>query len=355
MENVDFTEAPVYTGTNVVAMHNAAPEGTGLVAVEQSRAVAEIQAAIVAAKANPRNEDTALTKIRKACKRLSLAEQASYEYKRGSTQITGPSIRLAEVMANYWGNMEYGFREVSRGDGLSEVEAYAWDLETNTKVRRLFQLKHVRDTKFGSKAITAERDIYELMSNNAQRRVRACILEIIPGDVSEEAEKECDKTLADDLKGFPVDVVAKKMLSVFEEIGVNKEMIVDRLGHNLDAISVREIVRLKKVYASIKDGFGKREDFFDIKLWKGETPGKKKAAAKSGTQQDAPKADEPLSAQQDSGEPAHDEKTVLVKKLADIGIPMSQILRTYKVDSLSMVDVVALQDLYDEAKAKHQE
>lgn len=279
MENVDFTDAPVYTGNNVVSMKNAAPEGTGLVAVEQSRAVAEIQAAIVAAKANPRNEETALTKIKKACKRTTLAEQAAYEYKRGGTQITGPSIRLAEVMANYWGNMEYGFREVSRGEGLSEVEAYAWDLETNTRVRRQFQLKHTRDTKYGSKAITAERDIYELMSNNAQRRVRACILEIIPGDIAEEAEKECDKTLVDDLKGFPIEAVAKKMVAVFEEVLVNKDMIEERLGHNLAAINAREIVRLKKIYASLKDGFGKREDFFKVDLWKSE-PTKRKSEKK---------------------------------------------------------------------------
>jgi len=33
------------------------------------------------------------------------AEVASYEYPRGNEKVSGPSIRLAEVLAQCWGNM----------------------------------------------------------------------------------------------------------------------------------------------------------------------------------------------------------------------------------------------------------
>jgi hypothetical protein len=47
----------------------------------------------------------------------------------------------------------------------------------------------------GGYQLKDERDIYELMANQSQRRVRAAILEIIPGDIIEDAVSECEKTM----------------------------------------------------------------------------------------------------------------------------------------------------------------
>ena len=40
-------------------------------------------------------------------------------------------------------------RELSRRAGESEMEAYAWDLETNTMSSQKFTVKHIRDTRAG--------------------------------------------------------------------------------------------------------------------------------------------------------------------------------------------------------------
>ena len=98
-----------------------------------SRQAQEVQAAMVVAKRFPRDEVTSHNRILNACKRKSLAERAVYEYPRGGENVTGPSIRLAEVMAQNWGNLDFGITELEQKNGSSTVMAYCWDLETNTR------------------------------------------------------------------------------------------------------------------------------------------------------------------------------------------------------------------------------
>ena len=53
---------------------------------------------MVIAKKFPRDEVESYNRILRSCQRKSLAESAMYEYPRGGTKVTGPSIRLAETM-----------------------------------------------------------------------------------------------------------------------------------------------------------------------------------------------------------------------------------------------------------------
>ena len=57
-----------------------------------SRQAQEVQAAMVIAKKFPRDEVESYNRIMQSCKRKSLAESAMYEYPRGGTKVTGPSI-----------------------------------------------------------------------------------------------------------------------------------------------------------------------------------------------------------------------------------------------------------------------
>ena len=293
--------APAPAGGNGNGSGLAAPpvntNANSMTSVDQSRAVAEVQAALVIAKSQPRSEIQAEHKILESCKRMGLAMTAIYSYKRGSEQVEGPSIRLAETMARYWGNMNYGFREVSRDGGSSEIEAYAWDLETNTKAVRQFQMKHVRERRQGDKILTSERDVYELMANFAQRRVRACILEIIPGDIVEAAMEECNRTLKGSSE-IPLINRIKKMAAVFEEFGVSAAMIEAKVQHNIGSINIHEFRQLGKLFNAIKDGYSTVEELFGAPSV-ADTPadvqkkeGKKAAEAKPETPpaQEAPQA-----------------------------------------------------------------
>lgn len=228
---------------------------------DTERAIQEVQAALVIAKRFPRDKKSCMDDILKACMSKALASQATYTYKRGNQEITGPTIRLAEVIAQGWCNMQFGIRELSQANGESTVEAFAWDTERNNRVTKTFQVPHVRHTRQGSKHLTDSRDIYELIANYGARRLRNCILDVIPGDVREAALKQCDLTMAADADTSPEAI--KRMLDKFQQDhNVNKNMIEDYIGCRVDAIKPAQIVALRKIYNSLRDGYSNASDWF---------------------------------------------------------------------------------------------
>lgn len=237
-----------------------------------SRQAQEVQAAMVIAKKFPRDEVEAFNRIMRACQRKSLAEQSMYEYPRGGTKITGPSIRLAEALAQNWGNIDFGIMELEQKNKESTVMAYAWDLETNTRQTKIFQVPHTRySRKKGNEKLTDPRDIYEMVANNGARRLRACILGVIPGDVIDKAIEQCNLTLKSGNQEPLIDRV-RKMVGAFEkEFSVTKEMLEKYIGCSSEAFSENDFIRLRKVYRSLKDGMAKREDYFEIKSTKSES------------------------------------------------------------------------------------
>lgn len=130
-------------------------------AVEQSRAVAEVQAAIFIAQQFPRNEATALARVRAACGQRTIAEKAFYRYPRSDKTVTGETIHLARELVRCWGHVDFGIRELARDDqrGESEMLAYAWDLEVNTRVTNTFIAPHRRDRKEGARPLVDLREV----------------------------------------------------------------------------------------------------------------------------------------------------------------------------------------------------
>lgn len=233
-------------------------------AAESQRTIAEIQAALIIAQNNPRNERAAMDRILNAFTRPELAEKATYTYARGGENISGPSIRAAEAIAQRWGNLWFGVRELDqRTTGVSSVEAYAWDLETNTRSNMTFQQPHVRYTKKNGRTILADpRDIYEIIANNGARRKRACILSVVPGDVTAAAVKQAELTLKSKVNLTPellTSIVAK-----FDAISVSKEALEKFIQRRFDAITPALVVRLRGIYNSINDGMSSPGDWFEL-------------------------------------------------------------------------------------------
>lgn len=251
---------------NTTLMPSSKPRAGGLIQAEEQRAVQEVQAALVIAKRFPRDERECLDRILNTCTRESLAAVAVYQYARGGTDITGPSIRLAEAIAQQWGNIDFGFRELSRGESngktYSEVQAFAWDMENNTRRSLQFRVNHWRDTRSGGYALKDERDIYELIANQSQRRVRACILAVVPGDVADRAVHQCEATMQASADTSPE--ATKKLLEAFGVIGVSKAQIEKRIQRRIDAITAAQVVQLRKIYSSIKDGMSNADEWFEV-------------------------------------------------------------------------------------------
>ncbi len=247
-------------GRKDVAIDNVATV-EGQLAVQAAREIAEVQGMVVMAKKFPRDKIKATERILNDCTRPKLAENALYTYSRGGTEISGPSIRLAESIAQNWGNIDFGIKELEQTHGSSKVMAFAWDLETNARQTKIFDVPHVRKTKKGSYALEDPRDIYELVANNGARRLRACILGIIPGDVIDAAVEQCERTLNTTADISPENI--EKMLKLFENIGVSKLQIEKRIQRRIDSIQPAQMVLLRKIYKSISDGMANVGEFFD--------------------------------------------------------------------------------------------
>jgi hypothetical protein len=233
----------------------------GTIEIESSRAIAEAQGKLVIAKRFPRNEALAFDEAMQACRRSGLAEDAFWSFPRGRETITGSSIHLARELARVWGNIEYNIRELSRKDGVSEMQAFAWDLQTNTLVTQNFTVRHWRDTKTGGYALTDERDIYELTANQGARRLRGCIFGVLPSDLIRAAEDECKRTLAGSNEE-PIKDRVRKMVAGFSKLGVTAAMIEARLGHSLDSVLPEELGELRSIFTSIKSAVTKAGEWF---------------------------------------------------------------------------------------------
>lgn len=236
-----------------------------LLDVEQARAIQQVQAQLMISKRFPRDTMAAYIRIMKEFERPSLAKIALYTYPRGGQTVSGPSIRMAEVLARNFGNLEFGIRELERRDGKSVCEAYCWDTETNVRFPKQFEVAHIRDTKQGPKPLTDERDIYELIANMGSRRMRACILSLIPADFVEDAVERVRKILALGDKSELWDDRIKKLLLGFKTLSITQKMIEGRLGHPVLEMIPDQLVELQGIYNSIKDKSATREDFFDVK------------------------------------------------------------------------------------------
>lgn len=231
------------------------------VQVDQSRAIAEVQAAMMIARMNPRDPIASMDRIMNACTRPTLANVAVYQYSKGGSDVSGPSIRLAEVLAQQWGNIKTSVRELDQSNGSSTVQTIAWDLETGYQSEKVFQVPHIRYSRSGSKKLEDPRDIYEHVANQGSRRLRACILAVIPGDVTEAAVNQCDVTMRAKADTSPE--AMQKMVETFAAFGVSAAQIEKRIQRHLDAIQPAQVVMLKKIYASLRDGMSTSMDWFD--------------------------------------------------------------------------------------------
>ena len=234
----------------------------GTIAIEASRAIAEAQGKLVIAKRFPRDEVQSYAKAMEACQRPTMAAKAFYSFPRGGQTVEGPTIRFAEELARCWGNIDYGIKELSQDDGKSEMQAYAWDLETNAQSVQNFTNPHQREQGKKMVTLTSQRDIYENNANMATRRLRSRILAILPAWFVEDAIAECKKTLAGQNDTPLIDRV-KKMVVQFAKLGVTQDMIEKRLKRKIDTMTSDDFVEYVGIYNAVKGGESKIADWFD--------------------------------------------------------------------------------------------
>lgn len=225
--------------------------------------VAKVQAMCVMAYQNPRNLLNVENKITAMCESIYLASLAEYEYTRGGSKITGPTVKLVSAIAQAYGNVTSGWQEVARSKEKSKVIAWAWDVENNFKYDLEFEVPLYREAKGGRTLLTSDRDIYEHIANFAARRRRACMEQVIPRYLVDMALEKCHATL--DTKA-DVKTELKKCVNYLQSYhGVTLEELEEKLGMKYEAFSSVQYTTIRKWTASLKDGIAKKEDIFPSK------------------------------------------------------------------------------------------
>jgi len=229
----------------------------GAVAIESERAIAEAQGQLTLAKRFPRSVTASISDFLEACNSPAFAQTAFYSVpNRGS----GPSIRLAEEAARCYGNFVYGHRELSRSEGKSEIEVYAWDMEKNNRSSRQITVMHVVDTKNGPKKLVDQSDIDNKIANVASKQMRGRILALMPKHMIAAGIEACKLTIAGGGEK-PISERILAMSKAFSKFGVNSAHLTAHLGHDLDDTTVDELADLMGIYNAIKEG-AKASEYF---------------------------------------------------------------------------------------------
>ncbi|MEZ5409558.1 MAG: hypothetical protein R2761_16130 [Acidimicrobiales bacterium] len=231
--------------------------------VEQSRAVAEVQAAVLVAQQCPRDVELAKERMRRSCDEYALASRAFYRYDRGDGVVNDASIHLARELAACWGNIDYGIAELHRDDEArqSEMKAWAWDQETNTRPSTTFIVPHARDRGGRRVDLTSLRDVYENNANMGGRRVRQMIFAALPVWFIEEAKSRCRATLERG-DGRPLEERIEAAVDRFAGLGVSVDRIEQRLNRPRDRWNAVDLAELTITFQSISRGERAVEDEF---------------------------------------------------------------------------------------------
>jgi hypothetical protein len=235
---------------------------TQTTAVEQTRAAAEVQAAILVAQRCPRDMGRAEAEMLDVCARASVAERAFYSVPdRG----TGPSIHLARELARIWGNLDYGVRELRRDvtAGVCEVQAFAWDQQTNVRHTRTFQVPLDRAPKRrgGSRERLSDIDIYRSNQSTGSRAVRECLLSVMPGWFVQTAQDTCRRTIESG-DGSPLAERVTRMIDAFAELGVTVAQLEGKTGRARARWDAHDVATLGVVWQTLRRGETRPDEEF---------------------------------------------------------------------------------------------
>ena len=258
------------------------PTATQATAVEQARAVAEVAAAVRVAQEFPRDVSRAVRRMEEATDQPALADRAFYSLPRAGGRVEGSTVHLARELAACWGNVDYGIRELRRDDeaGESEMQAWAWDQETNVRSSRSFVVPHARMKGRGSDK-TRERltDLGDISNNNnsvAARAVRETIFTILPVWFVTTAEDRCRATLNGAGGGAPLAQQINELVATFEQrAGVNRSQLEAYLALPTSEWTAQTLGNLRVLGGELARGEKRVEDEFPA----AEAPPARKATA----------------------------------------------------------------------------
>jgi len=244
----------------------------GSVIYDQDRA--NIDGQVSTAKAYPRDMAKSVSNaVFIATMDKETASSCTYSVPRAGKAITGPSIHMARIIAQCWGNMRVEAKVVDITDKHVISQAVCWDLENNVavkiEVRRSIMTKNGRMsddmitvTGNAANSIAYRNAVYNVVPKSVIDKVYNSAMEVLTGDISDETKliKKRKQVIAGLEKAY----------------GVSEEEILKAVGKSkLEHIGSEEIIVLIGIGTAIKEGDTTVDEAFRGKKTTSKEPVKK--------------------------------------------------------------------------------
>ena len=229
-----------------------------VVAVEQARAVAQVAAQVQVAQRFPRDLDRVREELAAACGDYELAAVAFYSLPNRGQGLT---VHVARELAVIWGNVDYGVHELRRDDdaGMSEIQAFCWDMQRNSRNTRTFQVPHAitvtdKRTKVQSRRVIVDLDdVYRNNQSNGARAMRECVFATLPRWVMTTAERRLRETKRKG-PGIPLEERVQVLVDGARRFRITRQQLESRAGKRVAAWTDEDVSDLEVIAASIARG-----------------------------------------------------------------------------------------------------
>jgi hypothetical protein len=243
--------------------------------IYQSEEKAAIDTQIATAKMYPRdiiratNDAIAIVTMSK-----ETAESCNYSLPRGGKPITGPSVHMARIIAQEWGNLRVESKVINITSSQIVSQAVCFDLQRNYAVKvevrkNILQNEYQSGVKTGRK-VKMNEDMITVTGNAANAiAFRNAVFSVIPKAVVDKVHLAAKNMITGTLSSTEELLNKRKnMLAWFDENhGVKEAQILEALGLNsLNQVKQDEIITLIGMAQALTDGdatvaetFGKKK------------------------------------------------------------------------------------------------
>lgn len=218
----------------------------------QDKATIDVQ--IATAKTYPRNVRRATeNSIAIVTLDAETASTCTYSLPRGGKPITGPTVHLAKILAQNWGNLRCEAKVVEIGSKQITSQAVAFDLENNLAIK--VEVKRSIMDKTGKRFSD---DMVTVTGNAANAiALRNAILSVIPKAIVDKVYNEAKHTITGDLSDNTKLIAKRKkvMDGFIETYRLTEKEVLGAIGKAaVEHITQDDLVVLIGIGQAIKDG-----------------------------------------------------------------------------------------------------
>jgi hypothetical protein len=258
---------------------------------------AEIDSQIATAKAFPRNVKKSFDKcLAQATFSPSVAQKCVYRLPRGGQTIEGPSVHLAEIVANAWGNVRFGARVVEEGATSIVVQGFAHDLESNTSFS-----SEVRVRITNKQGQRYNDDMITMAANAGQSKaLRNAIFRVVPRVFIDEIVEKCKATIEKDGPSLS-EQWGRAVKYGADQWGLQPAQILELVDkQTVSELTYDDLLTIRSVYEELKSDKEKFAEYFPAAKSRTDSVKNRIAAKQSEAKQPEPPKGELFNSQTDT-------------------------------------------------------